>query len=215
MVSGGPLGHLRRRIPDTGNRVLTNTRRTIRRRPARSSSASFRKRSTPPKVRPSSAPSDGSAKRTSTPETFWANPTVPRRSRFDEHDYTDDFRGSWLYRYLESAAKANADVRPKDAVAVGADRGISRASVFRLFDKLANAGLAMSVDGIGFPRVTHWRIVGETTGPVMESGETTETTGADLRKQGETTEPLWDHSETTEKTAPDQENSPGSLLWSQ
>lgn len=68
-------------IPDTGNRVLTNTKTNYSPEAARSSSASFRKRSTPPKVRPSSAPSNGSAKRTSTPETFWANPTVPRRSR--------------------------------------------------------------------------------------------------------------------------------------
>lgn len=105
----------------------------------------------------------------------------------DERDYTADFRASWLYLFLAAAGKANHPVRPKDAVAYAADQGISRATVFRLFDKLANAGLAVSRDTGEFPKVTHWALAGETTGSTHHSGETTETTGLDLRKQGETT----------------------------
>jgi hypothetical protein len=125
---------------------------------------------------------------------------------FDEWDYTDDLKASWLYKYLADANRVKVEVRPKEAVGVGADKGISRASVFRLFDKLANAGMAESVDGSGFPRVTHWRLVAETTesaDPDAKNSETTETTGADLRKQGETTGPLWNTDETTEKTTSD------------
>lgn len=105
----------------------------------------------------------------------------------DERDYTADFRASWLYLFLAAAGKANHPVRPKDAVAYAADQGISRATVFRLFDKLANAGLAVSRDTGEFPKVTHWALAGETTGSTHHSCETTETTGLDLRKQGETT----------------------------
>lgn len=127
---------------------------------------------------------------------------------FDEHDYADDFKTSWLYDYLAAAQKASAEVRPKDAVAVGADKGISRASVFRLFSKLANAGLAESVDGTAFPRVTHWRLISETTegkNPGTESAATTETTGADLHKQDETTELPLSTSATTGETVSEQE----------
>jgi hypothetical protein len=110
---------------------------------------------------------------------------------FDERDYTADLKSSWLYQYLKSAHDAGVQIRPKDAVSVGADKGISRASVFRLFTTLANAEMAKSVDQPGFPRVTHWQLVtGETTGDgprAQKTGETTETTGPDLRKQCETT----------------------------
>lgn len=136
----------------------------------------------------------------------------PDAAEFDEHDYTPDLKASWLYRFLADAAKAGVEVRPKDAVALAADRGISRASVFRLFEKLANAGLAESVDGTQFPRVTHWRLVsataGRPTGSGIESGETAATTGADLQKQGDTTVSLWNSAETTEKAPPEQEKPP-------
>ncbi len=119
---------------------------------------------------------------------------------FDDRDYTGEFKDSWLYRYLTDAHKAKVDIRPKDAVAYGADKGISRSSVFRLFEKLANAQLVESVDVGGFPKVSHWKIRAETTGLDTQGRETTETTGPDLRKQGETTADLFDPSETTEKT---------------
>ncbi|MDQ1245789.1 MAG: hypothetical protein QG597_156, partial [Actinomycetota bacterium] len=107
---------------------------------------------------------------------------------------------------------ANAPVRPKDALAYAADRGISRASVFRLFEKLTNAGMAVSKDTGKFPKVTRWELVdqapatagGETTDATHHSGETTETTGLDLRKQGETTDaivsPVRLQGETTDGT---------------
>ena len=123
----------------------------------------------------------------------------------DERDDPDnDLKESWLYKYLQDAHKAKAEIRPKDAVAVGADKNISRASVFRLFGKLANAGMVKSVDGEGFPRVTYWRLADETTDPDTQAGETTETTGADQAKQDETTAPLRGNSETTGETASDQ-----------
>jgi hypothetical protein len=110
---------------------------------------------------------------------------------FDLHDYTADLKASWLYQYLKDAANGGVQIRPKDAVAVAMDKGISRASVFRLFTTLANAEMAKSVDQPGFPRVTHWQLVtGETAGDgpgAQKTGETTETTGPDLRKQVETT----------------------------
>jgi hypothetical protein len=110
---------------------------------------------------------------------------------FDEHDYTAELKSSWLYQYLDDARKADAQVRPKDAVAAGADKGISRRSVFRLFDTLANASMAKSIDQPGFPRVTHWQLVTDGTtgdGPgAHKSGGTTGTTVPDLRKQVGTT----------------------------
>jgi hypothetical protein len=106
---------------------------------------------------------------------------------------------------LKEAVDEKHDVRPKDALDYAADKGISRATVFRLFDKLANAGTAESVDGTKFPRVTHWRLIPETADPHTQTGETTETTGPDLHKQGETTVPLWHHSENTNETASDQQ----------
>lgn len=115
------------------------------------------------------------------------NRAPARDDDFDEHDYTDDLKGSWLFKFLTDAGKAGVDVRPKDAVAYGADKGISRRSVFRLFDKLANAGMAESVDGDEFPRVTNWRVCSDTTGPTPLQGGTTGTTGLDLHKQGGTT----------------------------
>lgn len=140
------------------------------------------------------------------------NPRSEEPEEFDEHDYTDDLKSSWLYKYLADARKNKAEIRPKDAVAVGGDRGVSRASVFRLFKSLANAGMAESVDSSGFPRVTHWRLPGETTettGPVIKSGETTETTGSDLQKQGETTAVLFETAETTAETMPEQDKQGG------
>ncbi|MCX2929270.1 AAA family ATPase [Mycobacterium sp. CVI_P3] len=122
---------------------------------------------------------------------------------FDEHDYTADLKQSWLYRYLDDARKDQAQVRPKDAVALAADKGISRRTVFRLFETLANAGMAESVDSPGFPRVTHWRLAGDTTGPVMEPGDTTGTTGHDLQKQAGTTAELFDQAGTTAETPSD------------
>jgi len=128
---------------------------------------------------------------------------APAAAEDDEHDYTDDFKSSWLYQFLSAAGKANTLVRPKDAVAYAGDKGISRATVFRLFGKLANAGMAESEDSAGFPRVTHWRLVGETTATTHEGGETTETTGGDLHKQGETTGHLPLIGDTAGETVPD------------
>jgi len=105
----------------------------------------------------------------------------------DTHDYTGDLKESWLYVYLIEADKAKHTIRPKDATAVGADKGHSRRSVFRLFDALANAGLAQSRDGAGFPRITYWSAVDGTTGPVSLTAGTTGTTGPDLHKRGGTT----------------------------
>lgn len=105
----------------------------------------------------------------------------------DQRDHTDDPRASWLYAFLAAAGKANEAVRPKDAVAYAADKGISRRTVFRLFGKLANAGLAVSKDVDGFPRVTHWSVTADTTSPALWEGDTTGTTGDDLHKQGGTT----------------------------
>ncbi|ABM13324.1 AAA family ATPase [Mycolicibacterium vanbaalenii] len=113
----------------------------------------------------------------------------------DERDYTEDFRSSWLCRYLEDAHNAGEDVRPKDAVAVGADKGVSRRSVFRLFDKLANAGMAESVEGKEFPRATYWRFIPDTTGtgdPHAEGNGTTGTTGAEQGKPAGTTRTLFE-----------------------
>lgn len=130
----------------------------------------------------------------------------------DERDYTADLKASWLHQLLRDAGAANAPVRPKDALAYAADRGISRASVFRLFEKLTNAGMAVSKDTGKFPKVTRWELVdqapatagGETTDATHHSGETTETTGLDLRKQGETTDaivsPVRLQGETTDGT---------------
>jgi hypothetical protein len=128
---------------------------------------------------------------------------------FDERDYTTEFKTSWLYLYLAAAHRAGESIRPKDAVAVGADKGIGRRSVFRLFDKLANAGMAESVDQPGFPRVTHWVLkTDETTAdhpPTHKSGGTTGTTGPDLRKQVGTTGELFDQGGTTGDTGSDQQ----------
>lgn len=128
-----------------------------------------------------------------------------RDDDLDEHDYTDDFKRSWLYEYLLDAQAAGQQVRPKDAVAYARDDlGISRATVYRLFEKLANAGMVEAVDDGTFPKVTYWQLAGETTVLEHPNGETTETTGLDLHKQDETTGELWDDSETTGKNAPDQ-----------
>jgi hypothetical protein len=123
---------------------------------------------------------------------------------FDEHDYTDDLKESWLVKLLADANKAGTPIRPKDAVAVGADKNISRASVFRLFQALANAGIAESIDGTSFPRVTHWQLKAETTVPAHQGDETTETTGLDLHKQDETTAPQPVDGETTAETPSEQ-----------
>jgi len=122
----------------------------------------------------------------------------------DEHDYTDDLKTSWLYQFLDAAGKANTVVRPKDSVAYAADKGISRRTVFRLFEKLANAGMAESADSAGFPRVTHWRLHGGTTAPAHGEGGTTGTTGDDLHKQGGTTGQLPLTGGTTGDTVPEQ-----------
>ena len=98
---------------------------------------------------------------------------------FDERDYTDDFEKSRLYKYLQDAHREKVQIRPKDAITVGADKGISRRSVFRLFEKLANAGTVESIDGTGFPRVTYWRLADDTTTPDTQKNGTTGTTGAD------------------------------------
>ncbi|SKM23337.1 bifunctional DNA primase/polymerase [Mycobacteroides abscessus] len=129
---------------------------------------------------------------------------VKSDDELDTHDYTPDLKASWLARYLAAAAKAGERVRPNDVIAYGRDKGHSRASVYRLFPKLVNAGMAESVDGEGFPRIVYWRWIDETTGPVHGEGETTETTGADLRKQGETPAVTRPEDETTGKTAPGQ-----------
>ncbi|WP_255801416.1 bifunctional DNA primase/polymerase [Mycobacteroides abscessus] len=122
----------------------------------------------------------------------------------DEHDYTPDLKASWLAKYLAAAAKDGAQVRPNDLIAYGRDKGHSRASVYRLFTKLVNAEMAKSVDGEGFPRIVHWQWIDETTGPVHGGDETTETTGAELRKQGETTAVTHPVDETTGKTSAEQ-----------
>lgn len=122
----------------------------------------------------------------------------------DERDYTEDFKASWLYLFLDAAGKANRPVRPKDAVAYGSDQGISRRTVFRLFEKLANAGLAVSKDTDDFPRVTHWTVCGGTTAPALPEGGTTGTTGDDLRKQDGTTGQLPLGDGTTGDTDPEQ-----------
>lgn len=128
----------------------------------------------------------------------------PNIEEFDEHDYTADLQASWLYKLLDDARRGEASVRPKDAVAVAADKGISRRSVFRLFDALANAGMARSVDGTAFPRVTHWQLIDGTTGAMSTEPGTTGTTGDDLHKQGGTTGVLWDEGGITGETGSDQ-----------
>jgi AAA domain/Toprim domain len=124
-------------------------------------------------------------------EAFAAAPV----EELDTHDYTADFKESWLYVYLSEAGKAKHKIRPKDAVAVGADKGHSRSSVFRLFDALAKAGRTQSQDGAGFPRITYWSAVDDTTGPVSPGADTAGTTELDLHKSGDTTalndEPPW------------------------
>ena len=136
-----------------------------------------------------------------------------RDDREDEHDYTSDLQSSWLYGYLADARRAGQVVRPKEAVAFGADNaGVSRASVFRLFEKLANAGMAASTVTSGFPKATHWSLSGETAGSgeaQSQGGETTETTGSDQAKPGETTGDLFNGLETTGDTAPDQDRADG------
>ena len=129
----------------------------------------------------------------------------------DERDYTADFKASWLYAYLAAAGAANTPVRPKDAVAYAADKGISRRSVFRLFEKLANAGLAVSEDSDGFPRVTHWRVDSGTTGPAHQDGGTTGTTGADLHKHDGTTARSAQDGGTTGGTVADQQEQANTL----
>ena len=127
---------------------------------------------------------------------------------FDDHDYTADLEASWLYKYLDAAHEANAQTRPKDAQAYAADKGISRRSMFRLFDKLANAGMVESVESKTFPRSTYWRLVtaetADTTGPAQLTLDTTGTTGPDLHKQGDTTGERDKQGGTTGKTAPEQ-----------
>lgn len=129
---------------------------------------------------------------------------VKSDDELDTHDYTPDLKASWLAKYLAAAAKGRSQVRPNDVIAYGRDKGHSRASVYRLFTKLVNAGMAESVDGDGFPRIVHWQWIDETTVPVREGGETTETTGADLRKRGETTAGAHPEAETTGKTGSEQ-----------
>lgn len=129
---------------------------------------------------------------------------VKNDDELDTHDYTPDLKASWLAKYLAAAAKAGERVRPNDVIAYGRDKGHSRASVYRLFPKLVNAGMAESVDGEGFPRIVYWQWIDETTGPVHGGGETTETTGADLRKQAETTGGTHTEDETTGKISSEQ-----------
>jgi putative DNA primase/helicase len=127
---------------------------------------------------------------------------------FDDRDYTEYFRSSWLYQYLSDAHEARVAIRPKDAVAVGADKGHSRRSVFRLFSSLANTGMVESVDEKEFPQVTHWRLItADTAGDSphdSQTGGTTGTTGADLQKQVGTTGELFDPGGTTGEIAADQ-----------
>lgn len=128
-----------------------------------------------------------------------------RDDDLDEHDYTDDFKRSWLYQYLAAAQAAGEQVRPKDAIAFAKEKyNISRATVYRLFDKLANAEMVETVDDGTFPKVTYWQLTSETTAQGHQTDETTETTGPDLHKQDETTGKLWDDSETTGESASDQ-----------
>lgn len=130
-----------------------------------------------------------------------------RTDDYDERDYTDDLTGSWLYLYLADAKAAGTVIRPKDAVAVGADNGISKRSVFRLFEKLANAGLAASVNGKEFPRITAWCLADSDTtadlDPHAEEPGTTGTTAPDLHEQGGTTASLFDGRDTTGGTTAD------------
>lgn len=146
----------------------------------------------------------GESDRTAREHVAASAATVVDDAEFDLHDYTPDLQASWLYRYLDDAREKGVFIRPKDAIAVAADKGISRRSVFRLFDALANAGMARSVDGTAFPRVTHWEIVGGTTGAMSHGAGTTGTTGSDLHKQGGTTGSLWVDGGTTADYASDQ-----------
>lgn len=138
-----------------------------------------------------------------------------RDDEHDEHDYTADLKGSWLYQYLAAARSDNAKVQPREAVSYGGDQGSSRRTTFRLFDKLKKAGFARSVDAGGFPKKTFWEVTEEggtagTTGPSLPEGGTTGTTGPDLHKQGGTTgEPLLSDG-TTEATGPDLRKQDGS-----
>jgi len=139
----------------------------------------------------------------------------PRRESDDDldtRDYTADLKESWLYKFLADARKAEVKVRPKDAVAYASDKGIGRSSVFNHFNTLANAGMAESIDGTEFPRVTHWQLVDRTTGRHSETGWTTGTTRPDLRKEGWTTgengDTQLDYSETDTDQAKQDEKPP-------
>ncbi|MDR3659277.1 MAG: AAA family ATPase [Mycobacterium sp.] len=127
----------------------------------------------------------------------------------DTRDCTTNLTASWLYQLLADAEKEKVVIRPKDAVAYGADKGISRRSVFRLFGTLANARLAESVDGTGFPKTTNWRAkdggTAGTAGPTLGGPGTTGTTGVDLQKQRDTAGEQFGIGGTTEETIPEQE----------
>lgn len=138
-----------------------------------------------------------------TAHTVLAEPHRDDEDDLDTRDYTDDLKGSWLYKYLAAAHAAKHKVRPKDAVSYGSDQGHSRRSVFRLFGKLQNAEFARSVEGNDFPRATYWEIV--TTGQPQQQGGTTGTTGADQAKHGGTTALFTDDGGTTEETPADQQ----------
>lgn len=195
--------------PDTGTRVLTNTKVNYI---VGGTSQEFRINSTPVDI-------DGQSVDWGTVEWLGATDLDARHllarsadgdaDEFDTRDYTDDLKASWLYAYLAAARNAKTAVRPKDAVSYGADQGRSRAAVFRLFEKLQNAGFAQSVASTGFPRTTHWEVVMDaTTGSGAPDGETTETAetaGADQAKHRETAGRSDNGGETTAKTLFDQE----------
>lgn len=192
--------------PDTGDRVLTNTKTNYSPQ-ARSIAFRIVSRTVDTAEGPSTLGAVEWIGDTDKDARDLLGETRRDDDDLDLHDYTDDLKTSWLCKYLGDAHKAEVKIRPKDAVAYASDKGISRRSVFRLFDKLANAGMAESVDGDGFPRVTHWQLIAGTTGasdPHTEPGGTTGTTGTDLHKQGGTTEVLWHHSGTTAETTPEQ-----------
>ncbi|SIJ65658.1 bifunctional DNA primase/polymerase [Mycobacteroides abscessus] len=129
---------------------------------------------------------------------------VKSDDELDTHDYTPDLKASWLATYLAAAANAGERVRPKDVIAYGSEKGHSRRSTFRLFDKLVNAEMAQSVDGEGFPRCTYWEWADGTTAPTHAEGGTTGTTGVELHKQGGTTGHPKKMPGTTAETASDQ-----------
>jgi AAA domain len=148
--------------PETGNRVLTNTKSNYS---ATDRSVEFQIVSktitTSTGVETEFGVVEWIGDTDKDARDFLGEERRPTEDEFDTKDYSQDLKSTLVYKYLDAAHKASKKVRPKEAIAYCVDHGQSRATVNRQFKKLKNAGFAESVDGKEFPYIAYWQITSD------------------------------------------------------